>query len=717
MSSPKATSQNGRLLAEFPPASYEDWRKVVDAELKGAPFDKRMFTSTYEGLTLKPIYRREDAANLPQAASLPGSAPFARGSRVAGYVKDPWDISQEFHASSPAEFNHAARNSLSRGLNALNMALDKATRRGLDPDWASPEDVGCGGLSISTVEDLDKALEGVDLGNVSLLVRTGASAMPFAALLAALLRKRKLAGSVLRGCVEMDPLGVLSHEGVLPQSLAGAYREMAAFTRWAAENAPNLQTVCVHSRAWHEAGGNAVQELAFSIAVGAQYLRRMSERGLDVNVVAPRMRFAITVGENFFLEIAKLRALRMVWSQVVAAFSGNDEAQKTFIHVRTSHWNKTLYDAHNNILRATVEALAGVVGGCDSMQVGAFDEIFRQPDDLSQRLARNTQLVLQRECELTHVIDPAGGSWYVESATAELAQRAWALFQEVEKLGGMEAALAAGFPQKAVATTAAEKIKNVQRRRDTIVGVNQYANAREKGPAIPAVDAKAFHRKRVQQIASYRTSLEDDENAVVLARLSDIIDVKTDALFESAVAAASAGATLGEIVRALRIHDRPCEPVAPVCMTRAAIPFEKLRAAAERYAVRENKPPQAFLCNLGVAKDFKARADFARGFFTAGGYEVISSPGFAAPDDAAAAFHKSKAPIAVICSTDEKYPVLVPALTAAIRAQNPRAVIVLAGYPADQIEAHKKAGVDEFIHIRADAVELLNKFHNWLGVE
>jgi methylmalonyl-CoA mutase len=517
--------------------------------------------------------------------------------------------------------------------------------------------------------------------------------------------------------VEMDPLGVLSHEGSLPQSLAGAYREMAALTRWASACAPNLQTICVHSRAWHESGANAVQELAFTLATGVEYLREMSDRELDANVAGPRIRFAITVGENFFMEIAKLRALRLTWSRAVEAFGGDAKAQRACLHVRTSHWNKTVYDAHNNILRATVEAFAGVAGGCDSMQVGAFDEVFRQPDDFSQRLARNTQLVLQKECELAHVIDPAGGSWYVESLTAELAGRAWSLFREIEKRGGMAAALAAGFPQEAIAVTAAEKIKSVRQRCQSIIGVNQYANPKEKAPELAAAEPETFHQRRVRQIASYRTSLEDAENEGVLARLGNIIGLKEAELFDAGVEAALAGATLGEIVRALRIHDRPCEPVQPVLLARPAVAFEKLRAASERYALGKGGPPRAFLCNMGELKAHKARADFARGFFAAGGFEVVSAGAFATPADAALGFAKSGAPIAVFCSTDERYPALVPVLTAAIRAQNPRAILILAGYPPEQVEAHKKAGIDEFIHVRADAVELLGKIQRLLGVE
>ncbi len=602
------------LLAEFPPVGYGDWLHLVEAELKGAPFEKRMLTSTYERITLKPIYRREDIAHLPHLDSFPGFAPFVRGTSAAGFVGQPWDISQEITCSSPTEFNHEARNSLAGGLNALNMVLDKATRNGRDPDWAKPEEVGSGGLSIATLRDLDRALDGIDLRTTTLFVRSGASAMPFAVLLFALMRRRRQKPSVLRGCIEMDPLGVLSHEGSLPQSLPAAYREMAALTRWASDHSPGVQTICVHSRAWHEAGASAVQELAFTLATAIEYLRQMHQRGLDVNTVAPRLRFAVTVGVNFFMEIAKLRALRMLWSRAVAALGGNPDAQKLSLHVRTSQWNKSVCDPHNNLLRATVEALAGVLGGCDSLQVGAFDEVARPPDDFSRRIARNTQLILQKECNLTQVLDPAGGSWFAEVVTAQLASGAWSLFQEVEQLGGMGAALLAGFPQKSIEAVAAEKMQAAATRRQSMVGVNQYANPKETPLEVPAVDAKLFHKRRAQQVASHRTSLDDPDSEVVMKRLSNIVNIRGEGLFAECMEAVAAGATLGEIVRAIRIHDHPCTPIVPVNLTRPAIPFERLRAAMDRYVARHDKRPQVFLCNMGPLPDYKARADFSARF-------------------------------------------------------------------------------------------------------
>lgn len=717
MSSQGPQPTAAKLLGEFAPVSFEDWRKLVQSELKDAPFDRKMFTATAEGIKLQPIYRGEDTAGLAHVNSFPGFSPFVRGARASGYVQQPWNISQEIAFSSAREFNHAARNSIGRGLTALNMVLDQATRDGHDPDWALPEQVGFGGLSVATVNDLDQALEGIDIEDTSLFIRSGASAMPFGALLVALARKRKKTPTALIGCIEMDPLGVLAHQGKLPQSIDGAYREMAVLTRWAIEHAPHLQTICVHSRAWHESGANAVQELAFTLATGVEYVRAANERGLDVDQVAPRMRFAITVGVNFFMEIAKLRALRMLWSRAVSAMGGNEASQKLALHVRTSQWNKTVYDPYNNLLRSTVEAFAGVLGGCDSMQVGAFDEVIRRPDDFSRRIARNTQLVLQKECHLDHVIDPSGGSWYVESLTAELAQRSWGLFQEVEKLGGMEAAMRAEFPQKAVGVVASDKIKGVNRRRDSVVGVNQYANPKEKPLETPVEDAKAFHKRRVQQVASHRTSLEDDQSELVLEKLAKVVEAKVQDLFEACVEAVSAGATLGEITRAVRINDSPSAPITPVCAIRAAAELERLRAALDRYAASGQERPKAFLCNMGPLKDHKARADFSRGFLSVAGCETVSPSGFKSAQEAVEAFGNSNAKIAVICSTDDNYPSLVPALVTGLRAKRPDTLIVLAGYPQEQVETHKKTGVDEFIHIRADAKEVITSFHKRLGIE
>lgn len=706
------------LLAGFPPVSRDTWKAQVEAELKGVPFEKKMLSTTYEGITLQPIYRREDVADLPHLASMPGSGPFVRGGNASGHVGRPWEVSQEIALPEASKFNDMARSGLDRGLTALNMVVDEATRNGADPDWAKESEIGHGGLSVASLDDMRTALEGIDLARVPLFVRSGASGMPVAALIAAVVRERAGDVSQLRGCIEIDPLGVLVHAGRLAQSLESAYREMAALTGWAAASAPGLQTVCVHTRAWHEAGANAVQELGFALATALEYVRAMSGRGLELEVVAPRLRFAYTAGTQFFMEIAKLRAARMLWARVASALGGTPAAQRTTLHVRTGLFNKTVHDPHVNMLRTTVEAFAGVLGGCDSLQVGAFDEVVRTPDEFSQRIARSQQLVLREECQLTKVADPAGGSWYVERLTADLARRAWGVFQEIETRGGMAKALESGWPQREVAKVAEARLLNAARRRDSIIGTNVYANATEKPLERQDADTEiaAFRRQRARESASARTAADDRQHRSVLDRLSAVVGKQGAPLFEACIEAIAAGATLGEVTRAVRIQDTPDAPVTPVCATRAAVGFERLRGAVEGHAHGTGARVRVFLASMGPPKQHKARADFARGLLEVAGFEVVAPGGFATTDEAVAAAVASGAGAVCLCSTDDTYPALVPALVSGLRSARPGIPVILAGYPPDQVDAHKAAGVDEFIHVRANALEVLTAIAKRLGV-
>ena len=694
---------------EFSGATYEQWRKEAEVTLKGAPFEKKLVTKTYEGIDLQPIYNKEDVEGLKFTGNLPGFSPYLRSEEFLGYQGKPWEICQKLNYATPKEFNSAARNDLDRGLTALNIWLDKASRDGKDPEQAKVGEVGAGGLSIATLEDLAQALQGIDLTSIPLFVRSGASALPFGALLFALARKRGYSTVDLLGCIEMDPIGVLSHEGTLPQSLESAYKEMATLTDWAKLNAPKLQTICVHSRPYHESGANGVQELAFSIAKGAEYLRELSSRGLSVDDVAPRMRFSFTVGSNFFMEIAKLRAARVLWARVVQAFGGSQASQRMTLHVRTALFNKTVCDPYVNLLRTTAEAFSAVLGGVDSLHVGPFDDAFRLTDDFSRRIARNTQLILQKEAQLARVVDPAGGSWYVETLTEQLARKAWTLFQEVEKQGGIFKSLVAGFPQAEIEKIAKQRVANTATRRDVIVGTNLYPNVGEPQLEVRKVDFKAVYEKRCKAISQFRTSDSNFDDTVVLDKLSLLLEAKGPALVDACVDAILSGATLGEITRTLRSGDAKSPVITPLKSFRLAEPFEKLRQNAEDYLVKSGARAQIFLANMGPVKQHKARADFASTFVQVGGFDVINPKGFADADSAAKAAIESGAPVVVICSTDETYPDLVPAITKAVKAAKPEILVLLAGYPTEQIESFKQAGVDDFIHVRANCYDLLTQ--------
>ena len=705
--------QNAPTFTEFPVPGYEEWRAAAEAALKGGSFEKRLITRTHEGIDLQPMYRAEDAAGLPHMGTMPGFAPYVRGTKTLGYKLDPWEVSQEIAEASPESFNRALRADLERGQTAVNMLLDTATLLGEDADTPDTAYVGKGGLSISCLDDLGKALDGVDIQQTPLFVQTGASSIPLASMVLALLEKQSGSKEKLRGCIGSDPLGELARTGRLCRGMSGAYDDMAQLTAWAAANAPDLQTTLVRGHPYHDGGANAVQELAFAIATGVEYLRELQARGVSIDQAAPRMMFAFSLGSNFFMEVAKLRAARILWAKVVAAFGGGEDSQKMRIHARTSGWNKTLYDPNVNMLRSTTEAFSGVLGGCDSMHIGPLDEVARVPSDFTRRVARNAHTVLRDEAGLNRTVDPAGGSWYVENLTDTVARKGWDLFREVEKQGGMAKALEAGYPQDQVAAVAAERAKAYAQRRDIFVGTNMYPNVADEPLEVSDVDHASLQQTRTAELKAYRDSVDPQWRQSALEKLAQ---ATPDNRVEAAVHAVLGGATVGDLCAALATEERMDPLIDPVKIQRGADAFEKLRRRSEAFAERTGARPKVFLANMGPIPQHKARADFSRGFLEVGAFDVIGNEGFPTVDEAVKAALDSGAPAVVICSTDKTYPELVPPLTKGIKDGKPDTMVLVAGYPSDQIEAFKQAGVDDFIHLRANCYELLDKLQNRIGV-
>jgi len=528
-------------LDEFSIPSYADWKAEAEATLKGAPFEKKLVTKTFEGLDIQPIYRKEDLEGLKHLGSLPGQAPYVRGSKT----NNKWEIF-----------------------------------------------------------DCEKS---------------GPMVEPFARVLC----------------------------GMQEKPLDEAFDELV--------KVEGRDAIAVNTQVY--ASGNAVQELAFGLATGVEYLRQAEKRGQSIDATAGKMTFVFAMGSDFFMGIAKLRAARLLWAQVVAACGGNAESQKMRIHARTSIWNQSKLDPYVNMLRDTTEAFSAVAGGADVLWVRPFDHVVRTPDDFSKRIARNTQLILAEECHFDHVVDPGGGSYYVETLTAQLANAAWAIFQQIEKAGGMVKALEAGIPQKQVKAVAAKKAEAVAQRRLSLIGVNVYANATEK-PLEPSKEAPC------------KCSCNHEEGKGNHPTLAHIETLET---------------------------------------VRGAEPFENLRAA-----VSASDKKKIFLANMGPLRQHKARADFSTGFFQAGGYEVLENRGFQTVDEAAAAATASGAHVVVICSTDDTYPEIVPALAPKLKEAG--LFVVVAGYPTEHIDAFKAAGVDEFIHIRANCFQVLSGIATKLGI-
>lgn len=702
------------LLSEFDAPAPGSWRALAQEQLGGAPFEK-LVTPTPEGIAIQPIYTREDLEGLDHLDRLPGSPGSARGADPSGYRVRPWEVAQELPYGKPAEFNAILLEGLARGQSATNILLDIASARGVDPDRAEAGEVGACGLSLACLGDLETALKGVDLQAVPVGIQSGIGALPMAAFLAALVRQRKGDLGALSGSLDMDPLGHLARFGELPTALDSLYDEMAALMQWGESQAPHLRIATASGFPYNEAGGSAVEELACALATAVAYLRALVARGVPVDTAARRIRFSLAVGPNFFMEVAKLRAARVAWGRIVGVFGGSGDSFALEIHARTGLYGKTRTDPYVNMLRTTTEAFSAVAGGAQSLHCGPFDEILRLPDTFSRRIARNTQTILREECSLDQVIDPAGGSYYVEKLTAQVAEAAWQQFQTIEGEGGMASSLQKGSIQQRIAATAAERRKRLEQRRDVLVGTNMYADGQEKSLPADIPDYDAIQKERARDLEQYRLSAESDRAVMIaLQALADAAD-GADRV-EKAIAAASAGASLGELGRTLRASAGEGVSVTPVCTHRLGAPYERLREACRSYSENTGELPQIYLANLGPLRRHKARADFSREFFSVGGFHIEYPEGQDDPAALAATAAQSGARIFVICGTDDLYPEAVPAFCAKLKEFLPGARCVLAGFPGEQEAAYREAGLDDYIFVKSNNYQVLRKYLEFLGV-
>jgi methylmalonyl-CoA mutase N-terminal domain/subunit len=436
---------------------------------------------------------------------------------------------------------------------------------------------------------------------------------------------------------------------------------MADMVTFCSKHLPGIRPIMVNSGPYHNAGATAVQELACVIAAGTEYLRALVARGISADTAAFSMTFAFSVSTNLFMEIAKLRAARGLWAKVVKAFGvENPDAQKMFLHARTSAFTKSVLDPHGNMIRGTIEGFAAAVGGCNSLYTAPFDEPIGRPDEFSMRIARNQQLLLLEEAYLGRVVDPAGGSYYVESLTDSLGREAWKLVQEYEAQGGFAAALKAGGPQKAIEAAAAKKREQIRLRRATQVGVSSSPNPKEKLIEKSHISRDAFIEERKRRIARLKAVRRSKDLQLSLQALIEAVRTHRGNLLELAVECAAEGATIGEIIRSLRTEGE-VPHVAPLAAWRAASEFEGLRHRAAAFAKKTGALPKVFLVPMGPATMRRARAEFCHGFFGSGGFDVVEPAPFKTPEDAAKAILESGAGVAVLCSDDPSYPQIVPA--------------------------------------------------------
>lgn len=690
-------------LDEFTPPTYDEWKEACIALLKGAPFEKKLFTKTYEGITFSPMYFHANTEPIQPAKSFPGMGDYLRGVEANGYVNAPWGIAQACDETFPKENNELLKREIEKGSTIYNVKVDCATRKAKDAREC--EHIGKGGVSLTTLGDVTALLKDLKLDQYPLYVYTGESALPLLALIVAAVKKNGGDVSKLKGVIGANPICEYAANGWLGQDLDKLFDEAATSAKWAIKNAPAVKTLFVKSDVFSDGGANDVQEIAYTLATGVAYLRALLERGLTIDEAASQIMFGFSMGANFFMQIAKLRAVRPIWAQIVKAFGGNEESQKIHIHGRPAKFFKTVYDPYVNMLRDTTELFSSVVGGVDSFENSTFDEPVRKGDEFSRRIARNMQIILQEEFGLLQPIDPAGGSWAVETLTKQIKEKIWAEFQVVEGEGGIVATLKEGYPQDEIAKVCDARFKAAETRKDRIVGNNMYPNMTEE-----RIDARAESQAENMKVrkVTIEVYLETVDAKDALA------NIKADDA-ESVIAAAEKGATIAEIRKALGTAE--VAEIKNIEAHRWSERFEALREKTENFKAKTGDNVKIFLANMGPIPQHKARADFTTGFLQVGAFQVLGNNGFKTVDDAAQAAKESGADAVVICSTDATYPEIVPALAPKLHEVLPNATVYLAGTaPAELVETYKAAGIDDYINVRANCYKVIQALQQKKGM-
>ena len=715
---------------EFTPPTYEEWVEACNALLKGKPFDKLMYTKTYEGVTFNPIYTKSTGPVATEGIlpkdNYPGMGDFLRGQRVNGYKEQPWGIAQSCDEALPKDNNELLKHEIDRGSTVYNVRLDDATLEGIDVTEA--EKPGEKGVSLTTLEDVHDLLDGLDLAKYPLMIYAGTSSLALTAFVAAALKAAGKDVSKLHGVIGADPLGQLAAAGKNTESLDQSFDEMADTVKWAAKNAPGLAIVFVRSDAFSLGGAQAVQEVAYTFANAVEYVRQLLARGVSIHDIAQSLYFSFNTGATFFIEISKLRAARQVWSNIMAAFGAEEADRAMKIHAKPAYFTKTIFDVGVNMLRNTTEAFSACVGGVDTYENAPYDDTVRKGDEFSRRIARNLQIMLQEEFGMLRPIDPAGGSWAMEALSKELAEKIWAEFQKVESLGGAVKALEAGYQQKEIAATLAARFKALDLRKDRAVGNNMYPLMGEVLLEPRPEDTDAVKKELSASAKAYRADLDLAFRAKKLAELKDAASGEA---VDKAIAAVSAGATIGEI-REVVGKGEGSVAVTAIAPHRWTERFEALRLDTEKYVKETGKNVEVFLANMGKIPQHKARADFSTSFLQVGEFNVHLNNGF--QDDEGkpgsrwdkcvealkAGIDGKGTPydVAVICSKDDTYPEDVPALAPRLKELlGAKGTLFLAGAaPKDLEETYRKAGVDDFISVKANCYELIRMLQKKKGM-
>ena len=676
------------------------WADAASKDLKGAdPAD--LVWETPEGIAVKPIYTAADLEAIGEVDTLPGFAPYTRGVRATMYTNRPWTIRQYAGFSTAEESNAFYRRNLAAGQMGLSVAFDLATHRGYDSDHPNVVgDVGKAGVAIDSVEDMKILFDGIPLDQMSVSMTMNGAVIPILAMFVVAGEEQGVDRSLLAGTIQNDILKEFMVRNTYIYPPAPSMRIIADIIEYTANEMPKFNSISISGYHMQEAGATAVQELAFTIADGKEYVRAALAKGLDVDLFAGRLSFFFAIGMNFFMEVAKLRAARVLWHRVMSEFEPKKPGSLMLrTHCQTSGVSLTEQDPYNNVVRTTIEALAAVLGGTQSLHTNSFDEALGLPTDFSARIARNTQLIIAEETGVTSTVDPLGGSYYIESLTKSLVDEAWKLICEVEDLGGMTKAVESGMPKLRIEESAARKQARIDRRDDIVVGVNKYVPDDVEMVDVLDIDNTKVREEQLAKLASVRAGRDEAACSAALDALTRGAAANGN-LLALAVEAARARATLGEISDAMEAvfgrHKAEVRTIAGVYAKayEGDEDFTALQGEIESFARTEGRRPRMLVAKMGQDGHDRGAKVIATAFADLG-FDVDMGPLFQTPAEAARDAIENDVHVVGVSSQAAGHKTLVPMLIDELRKAGADNILVVCGgvIPPQDYDMLNDAGV------------------------
>jgi methylmalonyl-CoA mutase len=682
-------------------ARLSEWEALATKQMKGVT-PEEMAWQTPEGIPVKVLYTEEDTKDLPHTQTLPGMAPFVRGPMATMYAGRPWTIRQYAGFSTAEESNAFYRKNLAAGAQGVSVAFDLATHRGYDSDHPRVTgDVGKAGVAIDSVEDMKILFDGIPLDKVSVSMTMNGAVLPILASYIIAAEEQGVSKEQLSGTIQNDILKEFMVRNTYIYPPKPSMRIIGDIIGYTSENMPRFNSISISGYHIQEAGADAALELAYTLSDGREYVRTALKAGLDVDAFAPRLSFFWGIGMNFYMEIAKLRAGRLLWHKIMEEFGPkNPKSSMLRTHSQTSGWSLTEQDPYNNVIRTTIEAMAAVFGGTQSLHTNALDEAVALPTEFSARIARNTQIILQEETGIPQVADPWGGSYMMESLTQQIADRAWELIEEIEEKGGMADAIVHGIPKMRIEESAAKKQARIDRGEDVIVGVNKYQLDQEDDLDILEVDNVAVRESQIKRLEEIRATRDNEAVKAALDALTEAAKSGEGNLLELSVNAARLRATVGEISDALeeiygrfQAESRTISGVYGASYEEDA-DWQAIQSDIEAFEKAQGRRPRMLVCKMGQDGHDRGAKIIATSFADAG-FDIDLSPMFSTPEEVAKQAVENDVHAVGVSSQAAGHKTLVPELIQALKEQGADDIIVIAGgvIPKQDYDALYDAGV------------------------